>query len=546
MFLTGKIKTPNSTGSPDYIICNQGVSALSLTNLNFKLSLGKNSIVKTLVDTTDLSTISGLSYPTYTFGNYDIKFTSFAIDTTTSTFQANIEVFYTGTSDVVTWERFYLTIEISKAGYLPFTNTFEFYNYDVGNASSISGITDTTGNEDFEIVLIDKTNNLDIYNRQTLPFSSFITLRRPFTNQLYFYNMVGTEGTIKYYDVDNVEIGSGNSGKVYQTEDFYISQIISLFNEEECTTGKMTLKSVWFPEFAPSTSYNNECQECTNNIIDTVASFYLDATNTSVYQIGGASYFLSEFMTQTVLINLIDCNSEILDSDTHTIDLTYALWTADSSAFLTPIEWTFTPAVLGENVVNFNNTYTYEDIKLQECIINHNLKTCNWWTVEATEVCNEYTFKNCSSDPLTLTLQLLNDSKVFEDILEVEVDGLENETLTFDVDGVYMLKIVQGVTTKYFSLPIFCAIQDCYLKYLKQTLCETIDTNCISDSHYDFNAFIINSHSLFLLLNDELNNNYIYTTVSSDKLDELYTIKTFIDRIKGYCETSTSPCTSCD
>lgn len=556
MLLTGKIKTIVSTGSPDYIICGQSFTNLSLNNLNFKLQISKNGgNVQTLVDTNNLAGASGFVFDTYNYGNYDIKFIAFVINVMTSSFQIKLEVFDKGTTNVVTWEKFNLFLEISKTGYQPFRNTFELYNYDVGNSSSIFGFTDTTGNEDFEIILVDDANNLDIYDRQTKAASNLLVLRRPFTNEVRFYNMIGTQGYISYSTSSGI-IGNGDGGVLIEGDDVLIEQTVSL-NSSMCTTGKMCLHKVWWPKLVTSYVSSDTCNDCTNNIAETTVSYYLDATLVSVFNIHGTPYFLSEFMTNNIKIEILNYKSEIIEDEEYNEVLTYALWIADSSQFLNPVDLVFIPSEIGDNVIKITSTYKYTkdsddlDVELYICVTTYLLPTCNWWAVSSGEKCGDYTISNCSSDPITLTLQILNEDKTFTDISESEIDSFEFLTINIVTDGIYMLKIVHvndedETITQYYSLPVYCSLQNCFLKYLKETLCTVINTNCIPVSHYNFNGLIINAHTYFLLLNQELNYNFIYETISTDKINELYTLKTFIDRFTEYCNASDSPCVPCN
>lgn len=550
MLLTGSINTLTNDGAPDYNICGQATSLLSLTNINFKLAIAKDGESVVLVDTTDLSTVSPTTPVSSTFGNYDIILSAFAVDTATSKFQAEIEVFVTGTSDVVTWEKFNVILQISKSGYQSFTNVFEFYNYDVGNATGIVGFTTTTGNQDFSIILVNNTNNLDSYSRQTKAGSHFITLRKPFTNHLFAYNMIGTQGSVTYYD-DNLDIiGTGNSCTVTSEESYNITQKIVLFNNEECESEVMTLKSVWFPVIQMSVTGGLSCDECVNNVNPSTASFYVDASLMSIYNLAGVPMFPMEFTEFSITENIVNYNSEILSSNEEIIALTYAAWIADGSVFLTPNDYIFTPSQIGDNVVNFVTLYGYDTIEIYKCEDNYKLSTCNWWKVDATEECNVYKVSNCAGTAIDVTVQKLNETQTFDDLSTVNILAYEDTNITFEEDGIYMLKVVKTVdlvtTTQYYSLPIYCSLKECLLKYLKKVICTDITDNCVPEDNVNFNSLISNVHTYFLLLNEELNYNYIYTTISAEKITELYTLQTFIDNFTKYCEDSDSPCTNCE
>lgn len=553
MLLTAKIKTLVSTGSPDYNICSQATSALSFTNMSFKMAIGKNSsTTNILVNTTDLSTISGLSFITYTYGNYDIRFNTFVIDTATSTLQTEIQIFYTGTSDIVTWERFNIFIEISKAGYQSFKNTFELYNYDVGNCSGIGGLVDTIGNDSFEIILTNNSNNLDIYGRQTKTGSSLLILRRPFSDDIFIYNMIGTQGYITYL-VNSILIGSGDSCKLISSDDNLVTQNILLFNDEDCETDLMCLHKIWFYNLVTSFNSANTCNNCTNNISNTTASYYIDASLVSVFKIGGVPHFLYEFMDNTITIDVLNYKSEVIENDEYTETVTYSLWTADDTQFLNPVDLVFVPSEIGDNILVFTNLFNYiigagpDTIDLNKCIITYDLPTCNWWTIESKEDCQQYLFTNCKNSGTSVTIQLLNNDKTFTDISTTSVGAFSTLDLSFEVDGIYLVKVQSGGESQYYSLPIFCSLQSCILNFLDKIICNRPSLiNCKEEDHYNFNALIANAHTYFLLLNQELNYNYIYSTISADKVEELYTLKTFIDRFAEYCEASDSPCLPCN
>lgn len=555
MLLTAKIKTLVNTGGPDYNICNQATSALSFTNMSLKMAIGKNSSpTNILVNTTDLSTISGLTFTTFTYGSYDIRFNSFAIDVATSTLQTEIQVFYTGTTNVVTWERFNIFLEISKLGYQSFKNTFELYNYDVGNCTGIGGLTNTVGNDNFEIILTNNTNNLDIYNRQTKTGSSLLSLRRPFSDDIFVYNMIGTQGYITY-SVNSVLIGSGDSCKLVSPNDNLITQNITLFNAEFCETQLMCFNKVWFYNLVTGYSSANTCNNCTNNISNSTATYYIDASLVSVFKIGGVPHFLYEFMDNTITIDVLNYKSEILENDEYDETVTYALWTADNTQFLNPVELVFVPSQIGDNILIFTNVFNYEisggmdTIDLYKCVTNYDLPTCNWWTIEAKEDCQQYLFTNCRNQSTVVIVQLMNADKSFQDLSTSTVLAFGTLDLSFQTDGIYLIKIenVDASGVKYYSLPIFCSLQNCILNFLDKVICNRPSIiNCKEEDHYNFNALIANVHIYFLLLNQELNYNYIYSTISADKVEELYTLKTFIDRFAEYCEASDSPCLPCN
>ncbi len=554
MLLSAKITTLLNTGVPDYNICGQATSNLSFSNLSLKIAIGKNNgTTYTVINTTDLSTFIASGLPiTYTYGNYDVKFTDFNYSAADSTFQAKIELFFTGTTDVVTWERFNVFISISKSGYEPFYNTFEFYNYDVGNSSGIGGQTDTTGNTDFEIQLVNDTNNLDSFGRQTKPASHFMVLRRPFTEEIHIYNMLGTQGNKSYSDTNGV-LGYGDRIKVDNGNDVLITQTLDL-PASYCTSQQMAYKKVWWPTLITTYSSLNTCDNCTNTLANTEVNYSIDAGLVSVFNLHGVKMFLTEYMSYNITIDIINYNSDIVLSHTATPVLTYALWTADPTPFLNPTTYSFVPPSVGENVIKITELYFYDttvDIKLYECVTNYDLTTCHWWTVTAKDACGQYTVKNCSNSSLSLTVQMMNADKTFTDLSTTIITSFSSLDITLSTDGIYILKMVQGGTTEYYSLPSFCIMEACLLKNLNKVICNPpIEENCKTEDSYNFNALLILAHSYFLAINQEMSQigapNYIYASLSTDKINDLYTLKTLTDRIAEYCEDSDSPCIPCN
>ena len=556
MYLTGHILTLANSGAPDYNICGQATTILDFVNTTFKLNISKGgSVATTLINTNDLSTLNlgTLPYGVINYGDYDINFISFARNNTTNSYRVELQVYVAGTTNVVTWEKFNISIEIQKSGYQSYLNSFELYNYDIGNDATLGYVNNT----DFDIILTNNTNNLDVYGNQTKTGSKLITLRRPFTNEVHFYSMIATQGNIEYYDTITglILLGTGKSGTIVSEETIDITQTIELTNTESCSDADVANKVIWFPIFSVKYISDPTCGDCTNTLAETTVSYTSDASTTGVFKINNTNYFLHQFMSEKVLIETFDYLGNSIDDNTTTINLTYAAWTSNPATFLTPVDYVITPSTIGDNVIKVTHTYNAIAANssiiqvLHKCLNEYLLSTCNWWTVTENEECNSYTVNNCSADVISVELQKLNDDKTYTIISTTAVDPFENLVLEFALDGIYMLKVQKDgdPDTEYYSLPVYCALKDCFLKYLQTVLCNKPSSeNCNEKDYYTFNAFLINAHTYFLLLNQEFNYNYIYSTISAEKTAELYTLKTFIDRFAEYCQSSNSPCIPCN
>lgn len=565
MFLSGHLYSPNNTGMPDYNICGQASSVLSFANISFKLGISKDgSVETTLINLSDLSTPGVIAPSTITYGNYDIYFGGFNganVDPLAGAFKVELDVYETGTTNRVTWEKFNVSLQVAKAGYQSFVNSFEFYNYDVGNEPSFT----MSGNKDFDIYLVENANNLDINGNQTKAFSSLVALRRPFTNEVYFYNMVGTQGSIAYYK-GLIGIGNGAKGVICNEDTLIITEKISLPNGETCSADLNVNSQQWVPTLNTSNSCPASCGDCVNDLAQVTINYYLDFTNVSPVNINGEITFVTQYLIDAINIDVYDCDGNTIQSFTDSINPDYATWFASPAFYLIPIQQNFIPSAIGDNVIKVCNKYTagldappigappVDDtfFDIYTCCQTMTLPTCHWWTVSKGDLdCGQYIFNNCSASPVTIEVQQLQDDGSFITISTNLVGAFSDLPIEFQTDGVYVIKVPDGVNPddspayKYYTLPVFCAIQSCFLNMINAVICKQPNGKCTEDDFYNFNSFIINFHSFMMVLNSEMNFNYLYTTLTDDKIKELGTINDYIKRLAEYCTPIDSKCLPC-
>lgn len=566
MRISGYLYTPNNTGSPDYNICGQASSILDFTNTTFKLSVSQGSSPLTsVINTTDLSTYVAPASSTITLNTLDVAYGVFVYDVLTGAWVITLKPYLIATLDPVTWDKFFVHIEIAKVGYKTYTQVFEVYGYDLGNAT-IAPYTNT-GNPDFNIYLIQDLNNV-VSGFQTKPYSQLISYRKPFTNEVYFYNAVSTEGTITYYNnTTNALIGSNSSGFISNENDITIKEKV-VISSGICETVVFVAKKVWLPLLSISATNDTSCDDCSNNVSPTTVSVIQDYSTVTPIKIDGVLQFVSTYLTNSIQLQQFDYNNILLNTQNLPYPLTnYAAYILSPTTYLIPITFTINTTELGDNniqvcsifkeykpdptfeVTQSDNEFIITDIV--SCCVSIVINACNWWTIITGENCNEYIFKNCSTLPVNIEVQAVQSDNTYLTILTYTVNGLTNQILTFTTDGMYLIKVPNfdiSSPDDYYSLPIFCNIQACFLYYLNQVICRQPNVVCNETDKvsYDFNAFIITFQTLMMLLNSELNYNYLYTVLSADKLSELSTINDYITRLNEYCTECETKCIPCN
>lgn len=545
--------SPNNTGAPDYNICGQAASVIDQTNLKLVLNLSDGNTTSLIFSTTDLSTAS-LTPALYTFGDLDLDVIGSGIDAISGLFYIDINFYHTGTTDVTTCDKIFMSINVEKSGYQSYNNVIQLYGYDVGNDTTLGYL----GNTDFNIHLINNTNNLDIYGRQTKAFSKFAVLRQPFTDNVYFYNLVGTQGTIVYKNSTGVQIGTGQYGLICvpltscDTNEITIEQTIQVVDIDcvlldTCISEITDTTKVWLPKVSNTSSCSEACNDCINDISEVTVSNTIDYLLVTPFNINNVLSFLTEYMTETVEFKLFDFQNIEIDSQITTLTVPYASWILDPAVYLVPTTFVITTPPLGDVKVTIEHKYVCDDTVLS-CTETIAFPVCHWWSVNKGIECGDYLVNNCSFDTISVVLQKLNNDKVFEDILTITINPSSTETISLQADGIYMLKVPSRDIVdafEYYSLPSFCNVEACWLNYLNNVICNKPTDECKIPDHYKFNAFLINAHTFFMMLNEEMNFSFIYNSISDERLNNLYTLDSFITRFNEYCNPADSPCIPC-
>lgn len=547
MRLLTHILSPNNTGAPDYNICGQGASVVSQTNMKCILTLSDGTTSVTILNVSNLavSTILDLNGGVKTFSDLGIDVANFSVNPVTGLLSLDIDFLQSGTSDLTTWNKIYLTIHFEKSGYLSYDNVIQLYGYDIGNDSTDFS---TTDNIPFDIYLINKSNNLDSEGRQTRAFSKFAILRQPFTNNVFFYNLVATQGNISY-KTGSTQIGTGYSGTTCVTSNncndnsIVIVQSITVCdssgNANVCTYSLKGDTTIWLPTVTSSVTCPEACNDDINNISEVIASVTTDYSKVTKFRINGENQFLTHYFTNYINFTLFDFQGSSFDTSLNNLySIDYASYIVDPTSSLIPTSFTILPPPLGDCKVEITSTFNSDTETLITLNMSSYIKVCNWWKVDKKEDCGSYTITNCSSNPISVILQQMQDDRTFSDITTIEIDSFSSSEIIIQNDGVYLIKVpsrdLEGVF-EYYSIISFCAFEACYLNFLNKVICFNPKDDCTTEEHYKFNMFLINANTFFMALNEEYNFSFIYSTITDSRIQDLYTLNSFIVRFKEYC-----------
>lgn len=549
MLLTLNFKTPNNTGAPNYNICGQAASVLGFLNTSCQVQVNGVDILNTI----NLSTavvVTGVP-----IGTTGFTLTSFTKNNGTGTLTFGID-------GINVWEEADFTIRINKSAYRKYENTFKMFGYDIG-----TGL--TPGNPLMNIYLVADANNLDVDGFQSKAFSNIISYRKPFTDKVYIYNMVGTDGTISYNNaITGDNIGGGQSAVVCSITGLDIIQTISVSNKycqitDICTSTISNIKSIWHPPVNKNTYSNLNCNsECISNKDQQSIELNFQYDDVSLYNINGDSVWIfspdspSDTLYQQVVFEVYDYNGALID--TLNIDVTeyYSAYLSNPSIII-PTVFNFLASTFGAILVKIKyqiliidqDSDSTNDVILVECIKLQTYNACNFWKVENDEVCGSYKVSNCSLLNGTLNVMEMQEDKTFISIYEDDLNSLQTLNIALENDGVYQFILTyqdeEGEDkTEIFNITNYCAFKACYFEFLKKVMCNDLCENCNKTNFYDFNSFSLNAQTFLALLNNEFSFNYLYTSIDTRKIEELYSIKQFIERISEYCSKSCK-CSTC-
>ena len=512
--------------------CGQVLPFLNPLNVSFKLTVDGTVIA----DTNDLSTYV-FPVAVVTVAN-SITVNNMGLDGSSPYFRINLPNI---------WDKTNIQIEVSKAGLYSYSKTFEVYGYDLGDTeANILG--NTTQNPAFRIYMIENNNNVN--GEQTLAYANLIAYRKPFTNKIFYYDAVSSGGD-KIYTASSGATISGNDG-YFCDGAIDITQVNNVYNIIACNRVLVDtctyVKSVGVNTNV-ATPFNTEvdcndcpedstecCEECDTLVeVENTATTYIAYENLSLYWVNDIQVY--PFNLQELTYNLYDYNGVLIQTLTYNYGINPPTFVYD-----------FTTTRLSNFIIPEVGDYLLEVIlttpDLRTCTHTYKIKNCNWYEVEQIE-CNQYKVHNRSFDPITLTINKLNDDREFELVSTHELDLLSYYSVTLDTDGIYTFNVTRDTVTYTYIVIVYCNLKACLLDKLQHLICANENNLCKSQDYYDFNALVLNAHTYFAMLNNEYNFNFIYTALTPNKLEELYQINDFITRFEEYCLECDPNCEDC-
>lgn len=601
-----EVKSPIASSGDSYIICGLPNDVEDLIGTPMAAKIAVNGI--TLIDTADTSSIS--NFPAFTtVSTPEYIITLFKIPTF-SGFQFSIIIneqnVYKHIEEV--YKPFDFYFKFSRTGYQTYENTITFYNYSYNNNNLITP---------FQIYLLEANNPTFISGQQTLPFSSFITVRKPYTGEIHIYKTFGGQGNIEYYDQNDTLIVTGGNGLYCNKNNTTLKQIV--------TIGNLTCVSfidVDFEKSIPTFDVNTSCTICNlegdeYSVNGTVtAKPTIDFTDLSIYYNGHTpdGTAVERFATQyyTLIYELYKIDGTLMYTQKNYIS------TYPQPFIFTPssVQATFNLTDKGDYILkvilkHYNETsyvvpvgdnlikdewYVISKIgssftgigapnnDIQTAFV-YNGGTVNWSgggeltalgsSISQTRMikirgceryevtkqsCNSYLIENLSTDTVTCIFYKMNDKGQFEEyslMPSIILTPSQNKIVDFKEDGEYYISIGKQDNENLNDISIilvhaYCNLRNCLTNFIGKELCIEKSCKCnngikkscedICEKVYDFNSLIINSFAYFNLLNKYQTLSYIYTALDDNTISDLFTMQTFLNKFKEYCDTCNCSC----
>jgi hypothetical protein len=164
-------------------------------------------------------------------------------------------------------------------------------------------------------------------------------------------------------------------------------------------------------------------------------------------------------------------------------------------------------------------------------------------SIEKCSECDVYEIINNCTTPQTVNIKL---SKTNQTIQTYTINPLSKQTHRFKEDNIYI--ITYG--DKNVILPIFCKINECYNKLLKEQLCKTTTSGCCDDREL-MNGRLATIQPIYQLFLNKLEYyniraNYRYTAIDiTNQLDDFAEWDKLKEALLKYCDVCRLNCPKC-
>jgi len=528
MKLRLRVLSPTNTGNPDYTICGQGSSAITLAGTTVNIVIGGTTIFNNTLD--NMATVPGGTITTAE--GFDVV-GLFREDTNYITMEVQLANIWNCTS---------YQIVVDRVGYLSYANTFTIFGYDLGNNPNQA----ITGNPNMDIQIIEEANNL-VDGNQTKAYTSFVAYRKPFTDRIYITNTNSGQPSFIYLSELDKILLSAPLGYICDKNEVKIKQRHTLEQLIDCVptiidTCESVVQTIGvvtnIMDYNASVSCVPCVDDCTSILALNTATTYLDHSLLTTYQVNDLEVY--PFTSQELEYTLYDHTGIEVNYQQNTINIGAIPYVHDPAT--TEFSGWSTDEV-GDFLLNIRLSVEgvyYCDKKIK-------IKSCHFYEIDCID-CNTHRVHNRSFDDLILNISKLNDDKEFELVEEIALVNLSYVDVVSATDGIYKFETVRDNKNLIYIVTVHCNLRNCTFDYLNKLICGCSTDKCKCNKtckdYYDFNALMLNAYTYLALLNDEYNFNFIYDTISTEKIDELYTLKSFIERFNEYCDscTDTTPC----
>ncbi|MCS7317136.1 MAG: hypothetical protein NZZ41_02285 [Candidatus Dojkabacteria bacterium] len=163
--------------------------------------------------------------------------------------------------------------------------------------------------------------------------------------------------------------------------------------------------------------------------------------------------------------------------------------------------------------------------------------------LEKCQDCQLYTFKNYCSQPQTVTIKTAKNNKVVHTVV-VQPNSIYEHRFT--QDDLYQLEY----DGKIAILPVYCSIETCYNKLLKEQLCKTNTSGCCNDKEL-FNSRLATIQPIYQLFLNKLEKfnvkvNYRYTLIDvTNQLNDFQELDKIKEALLKYCDICRLNCPKC-
>ena len=511
MRLRVTFKEPNTSGSPDYNICGQGLSTLDYSGLT--LTAYVNGVQ--IFTTTDFD---AYTIPGTTFDADGVDVTALKEGNNDQVLRMNIDL-------ANVYDTALVKIVASKSGYKSFDKTFTVYGYDLGNNTDGA----ISGRDEFNIIMIPTANNV-VVGLETKDFASFIAYRKPFSEFIHIYR--NNSSTLDGYYID------------VETEDTLLSSFDGIISHEDSVAIQARV---------------GDCKETVTVEKDT----FLVPFNLSISNVGGSDegyvtdtsdieagvgispsevvqYYIDDVLTYPT--DDVDVTMEIVNADGIVVDSKVTSITLSDSGTWANLFWS--DIIIDVDKFNlFKVTFSYLSGSITETK-SKTFEIRKFYAIEETTSVNEYRFYNYGDSALTVEVHELQSDLTFKQVWDFSVDVLDTYLLSIKKDGVYKIEYTQNDTTEIQVIAAYDNFKSCLVSVINKIVCTdttkttTAGCGCSSNStsdFYDFTSIIIHSHTYFNLVAQLYTSSFYYTSLSNSKLQELADIKSLIDNLDKTC-----------